>query len=324
MEAVKIKLYQNMVNYRREMSFGYVQSYPLPTPSMVRGMVHALIGAKSGANEYYPLKVSIQGKYSTVVTNMQKVYKFDRYRAIEIPISGNNAIRHFVKSNSKYEFKPGKKEDKGKLIIKKGEMLLKEKNQLIKYIKDDDTVKNKSVNKQDDIETINSYFQISQNIELRRLAVKSNDKNATLNQGIMFVDQLVDVNLILHIVFEDNKLNQRLYEAVNSSVIVLGRNEDIARVDECRIVQIEKCDDEIEITNCMYIPEGICKQKQLLGLGTAYRLPFRYANVENIEDKRIFEFVNVRYIDSGKTIEVDDLFLDDENNPVAFLSINND
>ncbi|MGC8502600.1 CRISPR-associated protein Cas5, partial [Desulfurella sp.] len=57
MIALKLQLYQNMVNYRKENSFGYIQSYPLPTPSMVRGMAHSLLGLK----EYKPLRISIQG-----------------------------------------------------------------------------------------------------------------------------------------------------------------------------------------------------------------------------------------------------------------------
>ncbi len=74
MQALKIKLYQNLCNYRKEGSFGYVQTYPLPTPSVIRGMVHDVLEA----NEYIPLKISIQGKSDAVITNIQRVYKFDR------------------------------------------------------------------------------------------------------------------------------------------------------------------------------------------------------------------------------------------------------
>jgi CRISPR-associated protein Cas5t len=74
MKSLKIKLYQNLCNYRKEGSFGYVQTYPLPTPSMIRGMVHDILEL----NEYKPLRISIQGKSKAVVTNAQRVYKFDR------------------------------------------------------------------------------------------------------------------------------------------------------------------------------------------------------------------------------------------------------
>ncbi len=73
-KAVRLKLYQNLCNYRKEGSFGYVQTYPLPTPSMIRGMVHSILEL----NEYKPLEISIQGESEGVVTNIQRVYKFDR------------------------------------------------------------------------------------------------------------------------------------------------------------------------------------------------------------------------------------------------------
>ena len=74
MKALKLKLYQNLCNYRKEGSFGYIQTYPLPTPSMIRGMVHNILDA----DEYLPLQISIQGKSDGVITSIQKVYKFDR------------------------------------------------------------------------------------------------------------------------------------------------------------------------------------------------------------------------------------------------------
>jgi hypothetical protein len=40
---------------------------------MVRGMAHWLLGINDG---YKPLKISIQGDFDSVTTNMQKVYKF--------------------------------------------------------------------------------------------------------------------------------------------------------------------------------------------------------------------------------------------------------
>jgi len=74
MKALKLKVYQNMCNYRKENSFRYVETYPLPTPSMIRGMIHSVLGLK----EYKPLLISIQGESQGIITNLQRVYKFDR------------------------------------------------------------------------------------------------------------------------------------------------------------------------------------------------------------------------------------------------------
>ncbi len=73
-QCLKVNLYQSLVNYRRENSFGYVQSYPLPTPSMVRGMIHALLDLR----HYEPFDVAIQGAFDSVSTNMQRIIKLDR------------------------------------------------------------------------------------------------------------------------------------------------------------------------------------------------------------------------------------------------------
>jgi CRISPR-associated protein Cas5t len=69
MQALAIKLYQDHVIYRQETSFRYWQTYPLPTPSMVRGMVHALLKADA----YIPLEISIQGRYGGIFQNLQRV-----------------------------------------------------------------------------------------------------------------------------------------------------------------------------------------------------------------------------------------------------------
>ncbi len=236
MKAVKIKLYQNMVNYRRELSFGYVQTYPLPTPSMVKGMAHALLDL----NEYRNLKISIQGNYESVVTNMQKVYKFDRGRA--------------SRPNNPYDVEVG------------GSM-----------------------------------------------------KTAT--QGVMFVDEIVDMELLLHIAFDDDSLNSQLLNAVRQKTVILGRNEDIARVDfeDTHLVDILPSDEEYRLPYNIYLAPEICKNEQLEG--TNYRLPFYYEPVNSFNDRRIFKYVDAVYIAKGNKIQCSNINVDNDGNLINFLSI---
>lgn len=233
MQVVKLKLYQNMVNYRKEMSYGYVQTYPLPTPSMVKGMAHSLIEAK----EYYPIKISIQGNSSSIVTNMQKVYKFDRKGRYPVPI-----------------------------------------------------------------------------------AVNSDEYNQSVNRGLMYVDQIVNINLIFHLAFDDDSLNNRLIDAINSKTVILGRNEDIARIDECKIVDLK--DDKSrhqKLLFNMYLSKEFCDKSKLSG--TVYRLPFKYHEITSFADKRIFKFVDVKYISCGRELVKQKLPVDDEGVPVDLLGI---
>lgn len=239
MQAVRIKLYQNLVNYRIGLSYGYVQTYPLPTPSMVRGMVHNLLGLK----EYKNLKISIQGEYKSIITDLQKVYKFDRVR-----------------------------DDKKKGIVD------------------------------------------------NRPRVYAGDQKRSLNQGILFIDEIVDMDLILHISFEEEYLNNKLLEVVLSKTVVLGRNEDIAYVDfeNTKIVHVQSLEDEdgYRLRYNMYLTPEVCKKSQLSG--TYYRLPFYYHPVSSFEDKRIFEYVDVVYVTKGAKLE-GDVLVDEDGYLVSFL-----
>ena len=234
MKALRLKLYQNLVNYRREMSYGYVQTYPLPTPSMVRGMAHWLLGINDG---YKPLKISVQGNFDSVTTNMQKVYKFDRYR----------------------------KENEG------------------------------------------------------RLAIIHTPSRQMLNQGVQFVDLIVNMNLLLHIAFDDAALTEALDGAVRMKTVVLGRNEDIASVDfaETGLVDIEEDSDEITLNYHAYLSPDLCRKEQLSG--THYRLPFYYDDLKSIEDKRIFHFADAVYIAKGNKIENAAFMKDNKGDLVSLL-----
>jgi len=71
-EAIKLKIYQDLVNYKTPTSFQLRESYPLPPYSTVIGMVHNACGFR----EYVPMSVSIQGAYFSKVNNYQVFYYF--------------------------------------------------------------------------------------------------------------------------------------------------------------------------------------------------------------------------------------------------------
>ncbi|MCP4157948.1 MAG: type I-B CRISPR-associated protein Cas5, partial [bacterium] len=78
-EAIKLRLYQDLVNYKTPTSFQLKESYPLPPYSTVIGMVHNACGF----TEYVPMSVSIQGDYFSKVNNYQIVYYFKSGMAYE-------------------------------------------------------------------------------------------------------------------------------------------------------------------------------------------------------------------------------------------------
>ena len=58
MKTVRIVLYQNQANYRREETVDNKMTYPLPPMSTVIGAVHAACGY----NQYHPMDVSVHMK----------------------------------------------------------------------------------------------------------------------------------------------------------------------------------------------------------------------------------------------------------------------
>ena len=80
MKAVKLKLYQNMVNYKVPTSFQLKESYPLPPYSTVIGMVHSLCDFK----EYKPMKISISGSYFSKVNDLYTRYEFKNGNPFEM------------------------------------------------------------------------------------------------------------------------------------------------------------------------------------------------------------------------------------------------
>lgn len=71
-KAVRLKLYQNLVNYKKPTSFQLKETYPLPPYSTVIGMVHNLCRYK----EYKEMEISIQGKYYSKVNDLFTRYEF--------------------------------------------------------------------------------------------------------------------------------------------------------------------------------------------------------------------------------------------------------
>jgi CRISPR-associated protein Cas5t len=72
MQAVKLKIHQDMVNYRRPTSFQLKETYPLPPFSTVIGMVHYLCGY----DQYEPMDISIQGSSISKTNDFYTRYEF--------------------------------------------------------------------------------------------------------------------------------------------------------------------------------------------------------------------------------------------------------
>ncbi|SFG73349.1 CRISPR-associated protein, Cas5t family [Desulfotomaculum arcticum] len=83
MKAIRVRLWQDMVNYKKPTSFQLKETYPLPPYSTIIGMVHSLCSYE----EYKPMQVSVQGKYFSKVNDLYTRYEFKNAMKYE-------AVRH--------------------------------------------------------------------------------------------------------------------------------------------------------------------------------------------------------------------------------------
>ncbi|MCS7232052.1 MAG: type I-B CRISPR-associated protein Cas5b [Elusimicrobiota bacterium] len=84
MRLLKVKVFQLTANYRKPLSYNFLDTFPLPTYSNIRGWIHNILEAR----EYIPLSISIQGYHESIFYDLQTFYKFDRpekERGIELP-----------------------------------------------------------------------------------------------------------------------------------------------------------------------------------------------------------------------------------------------
>lgn len=72
MEGIRIKLYQNLVNYMQPASFQLRETYPLPPYSTISGMVHRICEF----TEYHNMGISVQGNYYSKVNDLNTRYEF--------------------------------------------------------------------------------------------------------------------------------------------------------------------------------------------------------------------------------------------------------
>lgn len=224
MKAIRLKIFQNLANYRVPTSFELKETYPLPPYSTVIGMVHNACEF----TEYVPMKISIQGKYSSICEDL-----------------------YYNKS-----FAPNKFEK--------------------------DRIKN--------------YTAIVEEENGKKIGIYNSPKYQNL---------LVDVELLIHIVPENQDMAEEICEklACPHEYLSLGRREDLVIFTEIpKIVNIE----EVKLTETKDIQKGYSayvpvkmleKEIKIDGKfldievqGTKYRLPKDYTleNYGTAKSPKIF------------------------------------
>ena len=152
-----------------------------------------------------------------------------------------------------------------------------------------------------------SIFNNYQNLRM----YKGKDKVTAMPRN---VHQLLNVHLIIHVQAEDEVI-ERLYQNIVNGIesFTLGRNEDLVRVDEIKILADIKEVEEVTINSSAYIPEWI----SMVGGGINYRLNTTYTIKDDI---RKWNKVNVKYVEKHTNAGILYCLQDEDNDYIYFYS----
>ncbi len=254
-----------MVNYKKPTSFQLKETYPLPPPSTVIGMVHYLCDF----TEYKEMDISIQGRSHSKVNDLYTRYEFSN----QIVDDKNKRCKRCMAVDTtkikECKICGGKQfEDvwipRGSLIKKMIAPGIKKYENL--YIKDMvlDT-ENREEFKKDYICAV---------------------------EGPTMVELLTGVELLLHVIPKDQSLVENIEKAFLYPKVYpsLGRWEDLVLIKEVKTVNIyeKKLEDEIDIKNnySAYIPINLIESGDIdivrgtIPAGTRYRLTKNYVLVD--------------------------------------------
>ena len=342
MKAIRLHLKQNSANYRREETVNCRMTYPLPPYSTVIGAIHKACGY----TDYHPMQVSIQGKYGSQKTRLFKDNCFlnslqnDRNTLVKLrnpemlstaydivavaqKAQGNdfekgitiNVVNKDLIEEYRFLKRTKRRIDKHKKIVKS----LKDKAKKMKADKNISAEEVKAFDKRvkEIDKTYKKYEEVKYTIPY--------SKFRTLATGPKYYEMLYDIELVIHIVSDENTMQDILDNIYNLTAI--GRGEDFVEVLEYTETELEGGDIQYDAPNSpfdLYMPielldkniDNIGHNDKTVGMyinGTKYLLPKDYT-VENLKGnmrKRNFNripvlFNKIEFIDG----ECDGIYLD--------------
>lgn len=83
MKALKLRLYQETVCYKKPYAFKVAETYPLPPYSTIIGFLHNIINAK----KYNPMKISVQGNYDGIFTSYNTTRFYHKESITSMPLN---------------------------------------------------------------------------------------------------------------------------------------------------------------------------------------------------------------------------------------------
>ena len=129
-----------------------------------------------------------------------------------------------------------------------------------------------------------------------------------ITRGVSTTELLVDVELVLHVVPDDESYIPIIVESLKSPVeyLSLGRREDLLQINMVKEVAIagEFTDSDTGVLYDIYLPQHLMNDEKIYRkLGTTYRLNKVYEQLEISKGKKIRQWqkVNVFHVPASKT-----------------------
>lgn len=166
------------------------------------------------------------------------------------------------------------------------------------------------------------FFGIKYDSTRHQLWVKNDNSFDGITRGLGYAELIVDVDLIIHVVPEDESLFDIILNGLKNPSIypALGRHEDILRIDKIDSVELEDTK-EIELNNDAYIPMDILNKSRNRGntAGTIYNLNKVFAINEKTNIRYWKEKVKVKYIRSGEEFRFKDFIKKEKNSDLGLF-----
>lgn len=338
MKAIRLHIKQNSANYKKEETVQNRMTFPLPPYSTVIGALHKACGYTS----YHPMQISIQGKYGSLKTKMYKDDCFLNYlnddRNLLVKMKNPDmlssayqvvAVENKSEQSGSVSFKDGikikivneKLLNEYRSLIRTNERFGKHKNIIdkkkakLKEMKADENISPEEVKcYRKRIKYIESIFK-----ELKRVKYTVPFSHfRTLAKGPKYYELLCDIELIIHIVADENTMNDIMDNIGNLTAI--GRGEDFVEVLECAETELFDVDEDVDYGEAdfdVYMPveyleinkddmDIISKTEGGYTGGTKYLMPKDYKTVQlkGGMRKRVFNrvpiiFCQLNYIENG-------------------------
>ena len=165
------------------------------------------------------------------------------------------------------------------------------------------------------------YFPMNISIQGNYESIFSNYQNLRMYKGKdkvtampRNVHELLNVNLIIHVEAEDEIIDKIYYNITNGiETFTLGRNEDLVRIDDVKILEEIQDIEEVEIINNCYIPDWAATDIN----GINYRLNTTYKIKDEI---RQWNKINVKYVEKHTNQNVYKAKQDEDGDYIYFYS----